>query len=75
MVRRYHENMPISKRQIEGKNMRAIFEGFISVDKNAVFSIQYKYGKKIMEVADCVNVDLYVIGQEYDICESILKNA
>lgn len=54
--------------------MKATYEGFTNVDKNAQFSQQFKCAQKMHEVKDGVNTDSYVIGQEYEVCESILKN-
>lgn len=55
------------------KNMKAIYEGHTNVDKNAMFSVQHKYAKQMIEVKDGVNTDFYDIGNEYEICESLLK--
>jgi hypothetical protein len=61
--------------------MKAVFSGFISVDKNAVFSVPVinKAGKHYAtshhEVKDGVNVDGYFVGMEYDLCESLLKKS
>lgn len=53
--------------------MKAIYEGHTNVDKNAMFSVQHKYAKQMIEVKDGVNTDFYDIGSEYEICESLLK--
>ena len=57
--------------------MKAIFEGHINVDKNAVFYINIErkgmvIGQQRFELKDGINADNYKIGEEYDI-EGLVK--
>ena len=52
--------------------MIAIFKGFISVEKNAVFAVERTYngaviGEKHFELKDGVNADCFIIGNKYPI--------
>ena len=53
--------------------MKATYEGFTNVDKDAIFSVQHKYAQHMIEVKDGINTDSYIIGQEYEVCETMLK--
>lgn len=57
--------------------MKATFEGYINVDKNAVFFVNIErkgmvIGKQRFELKDGVNPDNYTIGEEYEI-EGLVK--
>ena len=52
--------------------MKAVFQGFISVQQNAIFAVPKEYkgivtGWDHYELKDGIDYDQFVIGEEYDI--------
>lgn len=52
--------------------MNATFKGFISVDQNAVFSVEKLYGATVIsenffKLKDGINADAFIIGRTYNI--------
>ena len=63
---------PIEAIQQQDETMKAIYKGYVSTDKNAVFSVDHKYNgvvisEKHFELKDGINADGYVIGEQYEI--------
>lgn len=57
--------------------MKAVFKGYISLDKNAVFAVEKIYnnkviGQKLYELKDGMDADRFIIGETYEI-EGLIK--